>query len=98
MSRRILPLFFAILVTAINAFVKHFRPNFRGTGTNDNDLTYFIIAQTRVIRRAVRELHTYIERKTADLKDVESHMRALDLFNHRQVEIIRNALKHPGQR
>ncbi len=22
----------------------------------------------------------------------------LDLFNHRQVEIIRNALKHPGQR
>jgi Fic family protein len=25
-------------------------------------------------------------------------MRALDLFNHRQVEIIRNALKHPGQR
>jgi len=25
-------------------------------------------------------------------------MRALDLFNHRQVEIILNALKHPGQR
>ncbi len=33
-----------------------------------------------------------------ELKDVESHLRALDLFNHRQVEIIRNALKHPGQR
>jgi Fic family protein len=25
-------------------------------------------------------------------------MRALDLFNHRQVEIIRHALKHPGHR
>lgn len=72
--------------------------SFLYTETDDNDLTYFIIAQTQVIRRAVRELHTYIERKTADLKDVESHMRALDLFNHRQVEIIRNALKHPGQR
>ena len=74
------------------------RRSFLYTETDDNDLTYFIIAQTQVIRRAVGELHTYIERKTADLKDVESHMRVLDLFNHRQVEIIRNALKHPGQR
>ena len=72
--------------------------SFLYTETDDNDLTYFIIAQTQVIRRAVRELHTSIERKTADLKDVKSQMRALDLFNHRQVEIIRNALKHPGQR
>jgi Fic family protein len=72
--------------------------SFLYTETDDNDLTYFIIAQTQVIRRAIRELHSYIERKTAELKDVESHMRALDLFNHRQVEIIRHALKHPGQR
>jgi Fic family protein len=72
--------------------------SFLYTETDDNDLTYFIIAQTQVIRHAVRELHAYIERKTADLKDVESHMRALDLLNHRQVEIVRNALKHPGQR
>ena len=72
--------------------------SFLYTETDDNDLTYFIIAQTQVIGGAIRELHTYIERKTAELKDVESHMRALDLFNHRQVEIIRNALKYPGQR
>ncbi len=72
--------------------------SFLYTETDDNDLTYFIIAQTQVIRRAIRELHAYIERKTAELKDVESHVRALDLFNHRQVEILRNALKHPGQR
>jgi Fic family protein len=68
------------------------------TETDDNDLTYFIIAQTKVIRQAISELHAYIERKTAELKDAESHMRALDLFNHRQVEIIRHALKHPGHR
>lgn len=72
--------------------------SFLYTETDDNDLTYFLIAQTQVIRRAIHELHTYIERKTAELKDAETHMRALDLFNHRQVEIIRNALKHPGQR
>jgi Fic family protein len=72
--------------------------SFLYTETDDNDLTYFIIAQTQVIRRAVRELHEYIERKTAELKDAESSIRALDLFNHRQVEIVSHALKHPGQR
>ena len=72
--------------------------SFLYTETDENDLTYFLIAQTRVIRRAVLELHAYIERKTAEMREVESHVRALDLFNHRQVEIIRHALKHPGQR
>ena len=66
--------------------------------TDDNDLTYFLVAQTQVIRRAVRELHTYIERKTAETRQAESRMRALDLFNHRQVELLRHALEHPGQR
>lgn len=72
--------------------------SFLYTETDDNDLTYFLVAQTRVIGRAIRELHAYIERKTAELREVESHMRALDLFNHRQVEIIRHALKHPQHR
>ena len=72
--------------------------SFLYTETDDNDLTYFLIAQTQVIRRAIRELHSYIEKKTAEMRDVESHMRALDLFNHRQVEVIRHALKHPSQR
>jgi Fic family protein len=80
-----------------NAPSKYVR-SFLYTETDDNDLTYFIIAQTQVIGQAIRELHTYIERKTAELRDVESHMRAFDLFNHRQVEIIRHALKNPGQR
>lgn len=72
--------------------------SFLHTETDDNDLTYFLIAQTRVIRSAIHELHAYIERKTAELREAESRMRALDLFNHRQVEILRHALKHPGQR
>jgi Fic family protein len=72
--------------------------SFLYTETDDNDLTYFLVAQTQVIRRGIRELHAYIERKTAEVREVESRVRALDLFNHRQVEIIRHALKHPGQR
>lgn len=72
--------------------------SFLYTETDDNDLTYFLVAQAQVIRRAIRELHAYIERKTTEVREVEVRMRALDLFNHRQVEVIRHALKHPGQR
>jgi len=71
--------------------------SFLHTETDDNDLTYFIVAQTEVIRRAIEELHAYIDRKTAEVREMESHVRALDLFNHRQVELIRHALKHPFQ-
>ena len=72
--------------------------SFLYTETDDNDLTYFLLAQSKVIRRAIRELHAYLERKTNEVREVEWHLRALHLFNHRQVEIIRHALKHSGQR
>jgi len=72
--------------------------SFLYTETDDNDLTYFLVAQTEVIRRAVRELHAYLDRKTAELREVERQVKALDVFNHRQVALIRHALKHPGQR
>lgn len=72
--------------------------SFLYTETDDNDLTYFLIFQTQVIHKAILELHAYINRKTTEVREVESHMRALDMFNYRQVEILHNALKHPGQR
>jgi Fic family protein len=72
--------------------------SFLYTETDDNDLTYFLVAQSQVIRQAVRELHAYIARKTAELRDASSRIRALDFFNHRQVALIRHALAHPGHR
>lgn len=65
--------------------------------TDNNDLTYFIVAQAKVIRRAIEELHAYIDRKTVEVRELEAHVRALDLFNHRQAELVRHALKHPYQ-
>ncbi len=76
--------------------VKYAR-SFLYTETDDNDLTYFIIAQTKVIRQAIDDLHAYIDRKTVEVREMESHLRALDMFNHRQVELVRHALKHPFQ-
>lgn len=72
--------------------------SFLHTETDDNDLTYFLLAQTRVIRLAIAELHAYIGRKTEEFRDAESHMKALDLFNHRQVELLLHAIKHPNHR
>jgi Fic family protein len=72
--------------------------SFLYTETDDNDLTYFLIYHTEVIRRAIEELHAYIERKTGEVREVESHLKALEQFNHRQVALLRHALKHPGQR
>jgi Fic family protein len=69
--------------------------SFLYTETDENDLTYFIVAQTKVMRRAIEELHEYIDMKSAELKRLESQLHALDLFNHRQDDLIRHALKHP---
>ena len=62
------------------------------TETDDNDLTYFILHQIDVIRRAVEELHKYIEMKAARLKVMERELRSMVLFNHRQRALISHAL------
>jgi Fic family protein len=71
--------------------------SFLYTETDANDLTYFIVAQTNVIKRAIQELHAYIDKQTVEIRELESHVRALNLFNHRQANLIRHALKHPYQ-
>ena len=91
-------LFEFISISAIlrKAPVKYAR-SFLYTESDSNDPTYFIVAQTQVIRRAIVELHAYIDRKTAEVVELESKVKALRRFNHRQSEIIRHALKHPYQ-
>jgi len=86
--------FISISTILRKAPVKYGR-SFLYTETDDNDLTYFIIAQTKVMQKAIEELHNYIDRKSAELKALESQLRALNLFNHRQVDLIRHALKNP---
>ncbi len=71
--------------------------SFLYTESDDNDLTYFIVAQTEVIRRAIAALHAYVDAKSGEMRELESRVRSLTLFNHRQADIIRHALKHPFQ-
>jgi Fic family protein len=68
------------------------------TETDDNDLTYFIIYHLEVIMRAIKELHEYIEKKTAQLQTIENKLHGIITLNHRQRMLISHALRHPHQR
>jgi Fic family protein len=68
------------------------------TETDQNDLTYFIIYHLDVIRRAVDELHLYIQRKVRQLQTLERRLRGVESLNHRQQALVSHALRHPQQR
>jgi Fic family protein len=67
------------------------------TETDENDLTYFILHQLDVIRRAIRELHNYIKRRTERLQAIEQELRGVAVLNHRQRALVSHALRHPHQ-
>lgn len=65
------------------------------TETDDNDFTYFILFHLEVLHKAVGELQAYIKRKMAEVRDAEKLVRTSDNFNHRQLALLSNALRHP---
>jgi Fic family protein len=71
---------------------------FLHTETDENDLTYFIIHQTEVMRKAVKELHNYITRKTCEVEESRGFIATLKWLTYRQQMILAHALKHPGSR
>jgi Fic family protein len=70
---------------------------FLHTETDDNDLTYFIIHQLKTIRRAIDDLHHYLERQSRKVRTLESQLRGFLELNHRQKALVAHALRHPGQ-
>jgi Fic family protein len=66
--------------------------------TDDYDLTYFIIHQLEVIRKAITALHKHLEEKAEELYEIEKYLEGSVLqgkLNHRQMTILRHALDHP---
>jgi Fic family protein len=89
--------FVSISQIIVKAPAKYARA-FLYTETDDNDLTYFIIYHIDVIRRAIKVLYEYLERKTKDLRDIENRLRAIATLNHRQRALMSHALRHPNYR
>ena len=89
--------FISISRILLSAPAKYSR-SFLYTETDDNDLTYFVLCQLRVICRAIEQLQEYIRRKTGEVRVIERLVRTnLDL-NHRQLALLSHALRHPGFR
>ncbi|MDP4781512.1 MAG: Fic family protein [Akkermansiaceae bacterium] len=69
---------------------------FLHTETDENDLTYFLLHQSDVIRKAIETLHAYIARKTDETRESQVILREMRHLNHRQQALVGHALRHPG--
>lgn len=65
------------------------------TETDGGDTTYFLIHQLNLIARAIADLHAYLERKTAEVRDVEKLLRGAAYLNGRQLALLTDAVRDP---
>ena len=72
------------------------------TESDDNDATYFILYQLRVLLRAIEELHHYLARKSTEIHEADELVRRASAnhaeLNPRQLALINHALKTPTAR
>jgi Fic family protein len=67
------------------------------TETDDNDITYFVIYQLRILERALDSLRDYLARKIAETREIESLLHGSPHLNHRQMLVVRDALRDPAE-
>ncbi len=69
------------------------------TEHDDNDTTYFLDYNLRVLLRAIEELRRYIARKAKEMEDTERHLESAHIsgLNHRQVAAIRSLRQRPNK-
>lgn len=66
--------------------------------TDDNDATYFVINQLRVVRQAIDDLFVYLKRKARDLREVEQSLHRDSDLNHRQLAVLSHVARKPDSR
>lgn len=71
---------------------------FLHTETDSNDLTYFLIHQLGVLKRAFEELAIYVDETLERMQAAERLAGDLPGLNHRQRAVLGHALRHPGYR
>ena len=78
-----------------NAFAQYGK-TYLYSESDENDATYFVIYQLEVMLRAIENLDQYLQRKIAQIREVETRLRNVASFNHRQLALLGHALRHPG--
>ncbi len=65
------------------------------TESDGGDTTYFLLHQLEVVKRAVEELHVYLNRKMREVRKVEKLIKDSDGLNHRQLALLTDVSRHP---
>jgi len=86
---------FLSLSTVLKKAPAQYARSFLLTETDDNDLTYFMLAQLEVISRSIDAFETYLQRKLDELRSVELLVSANSGLNHRQRALLGTALRDP---
>jgi Fic family protein len=71
---------------------------FQLTETDDGDLTYFVLFHLNTIKRAILDMQDYLRRKMQEVRDTETLIRGDVSFNHRQLALLGDALRHADHR
>jgi Fic family protein len=89
---------FISISSVINKARGQYERSFLFSEIDDNDLTYFLLAQVKVIQQAITSLHTYLERKAGEVEALQQRLDEVESLNHRQLALLRHALQHSGFR
>ena len=89
---------FISISSVINKARGQYERSFLLSESDDNDLTYFLLAQVKVILQAIGSLHAYLERKAGQVGAMQQRLEGMEGLNHRQLALLRHALRHPGYR
>lgn len=72
------------------------------TETDDGDLTYFVLNQLKMIRRAIENFQSNLKKKMEETRAARDFLEANDRFlqrlNFRQLSLLKHAIRHPGHR
>ncbi|MDQ3035536.1 MAG: Fic family protein [Myxococcota bacterium] len=68
------------------------------TEHDQNDLTYFLHYHIEVVRRSVDQLHEHVRRRAREMQRLDARLGDIDGVNHRQRDLLADALRHPSRR
>jgi Fic family protein len=63
--------------------------------TDGGDTTYFLIHQLDVIESAIADVHSYVQRKTAEVRSLEQLLHGDGNLNGRQLALLTDAVRRP---
>ncbi len=89
--------FISISDIILNAPAKYARA-FLLTETDANDLTYFLLHQLDVAKRAIDKLYDYLDETVKQRVELERRLKLGLVLNDRQLDVVGHALRHPDAR